>query len=202
MTALTRPDIAFTEGYGPQIFENMYAPTKSLAIWHRSLSEDLHSNANALCRKQFAFRSTFNPHEETESDRLRSELARETKMSARPIEDDLIELAQIFTKICNTDTTRIRLKTVSDNGCSLFHFDNVAMRLVITYRGAGTQWVYPEFAANARIQQRDYKGPLNEIDTGHVALFRGRKSNAGGMMLHRSPPLGGKKPPRLVGVID
>lgn len=76
------------------------------------------------------------------------------------------------------------------------------MRLVVTYRGSGTQWVASELSAVVAAQQKKFAGPINELKTGDVALFRVRQSDDGAMTLHRSPPLGDTALVRLVGVID
>ncbi len=190
------------EGDNAAVLARILDPSTSLAIWRRSLPETLQRAADAVCENALEHRSALQSFDQNEVERLRGALKRDAGASIAPIADDLIGLAKLFADICNAAPVRIRLETIADDGCRRFHFDNVAMRMVITYRGPGTQWVPPEFAANAYAQQMEYQGPIGEICGGDAGLFRGRQSNVASMTLHRSPPLPQGAPSRLVGVID
>ncbi len=190
------------EGPAPSSLASILSPSITLAIWRRDLGRTLMNAAEAACRGRMRFSSAFYPFEQTDVLRVHAELAEKTTKDIAPIADDLIGLAGLFAGICDGTRVRVRLETVADDGCSRFHFDNVAMRLVVTYRGPGTQWVSPAFAADAYGRQEKYKGPVNQMQTGDVAIFRGRKSNVVGMTLHRSPPRLANSPVRILGVVD
>ena len=119
-----------------------------------------------------------------------------------PVAEDLIALARRFAEARDAETVRVRFETLMDDACRKFHLDNVDMRLVVTYAGAGTQWIAPAHAAKAREQQTNYEGPINSIPAGDVAIFRGKKSNASNLILHRSPPLPSNAQTRVIAVID
>lgn len=190
------------ESATPRVLATILNPATTLAIWRRPLPPNVRLAAEAACERTPGYSSIFDPFNQIDADRVCADLEIETGEAIEPIAHDLVGLACLFVDICGVTPVRIRLETVEDDGCRRFHFDNVAMRLVVTYRGPGTQWVSPEYAAAAYAQQADYNGPLNEIDTGDVALFRGKRSNVLGMTLHRSPPKVDDACPRLVGVID
>ncbi|MEM8773110.1 MAG: DUF1826 domain-containing protein [Pseudomonadota bacterium] len=203
MTAALKTDIApSVEGETASVLSRILDPSTSLAIWRRALSRSLQDAAVDGCASVLQHASAFHSFGQTEVDCFYDALTRDAGASITPIAEDLVALAKVFADICGAVPVRVRVETIADNGCRRFHFDNVAMRLVVTYRGPGTQWVPPEFAANAYAQQTEYNGPINEIRTGDVALFRGRRSSVVGMTLHRSPPLLKNAPPRLIGVID
>lgn len=190
------------ESQNPGVLATISNPATTLAIWRRPLPSAVRFAAEAVCKTVLDYSSIFDPHNQADVDRVCADLEVETGAAISPIAYDLVGLACLFVDICDATPVRIRLETVEGDGCRRFHFDNVAMRLVVTYRGVGTQWVSPEYAAAAYAQQTDYNGPLNEIGAGDVALFRGKRSNVLGMTLHRSPPKVAASLPRLVGVID
>lgn len=86
---------------------------------------------------------------------------------------------------------RIRLEVVETDACRRFHADMVTVRLLVTLRGPGTQWI--EVTAPEAI---------GTVTTGAVALFKGRQLAPDPVVLHRSPPIAGTGAQRLVLVID
>ena len=197
---VTEADIAESEQ--PSALASVLEPSTPLAIWRRPLVATLRAAAEAVCAKPLAFSTNLNVLDAADAERFRAELIADAGAQSAPLADDLVALACVFMDACGTAPVRIRLETVEDGGCRRFHFDNVAMRLVVTYRGSGTQWVSPQFAAAAHAQQTAYNGPVNEMNAGDIAVFRGKKSGLDGMTLHRSPQLEEGAPPRLIAVID
>lgn len=108
--------------------------------------------------------------------------------AARCLEQDIIKLANIYSDIAKTDTVDIRLDAIQHDACWKFHLDQVALRMVTTYIGAGTQYVVAEHADEALRQQKAYSGPLKKIPEQAVAIFKGAHSRPGAGILHRSPP--------------
>ena len=189
-------------GQSPDIFLNAADPITTLAIWRRQLDEPLLEAAQVLSEKAFQVVTPLNPHSKDDQQRFKQELISATEHDCALLLDDLLDLSERYAKLSQTQNVRMRIETVEDGGCRRFHLDNVVMRLVVTYCGSGTQWVLPEFAAAAHAQQTNYAGPVNSVDTGDVAIFRGKKSGAENLIFHRSPPLKPGSPARLVAVID
>ncbi len=103
---------------------------------------------------------------------------------------------------------RVRIERVEDDGCRLFHVDRVALRLICTWLGTGTQWL-PEGAfhrgglgcgCNDHVQ--DWSA-LREVAREHVAVMKGEgyPGNAGHGLVHRSPPAT-RAHPRVLLAID
>lgn len=94
---------------------------------------------------------------------------------------DMLFLARVFAAITRRDRLRIRLDGVTDDACHRFHRDAVGLRLLCTYRGAGTQWTLcgPNCAA-------PHQAPACA-----VALLKGSAHDppAPPGCLHRSPPV-------------
>ena len=109
--------------------------------------------------------------------------------------DDIGALAQIVARVSGNPMVKIRLDVVRTDSCRKFHFDNIRLRLLCAYRGAGTEYgVAPRGETPERIER---------VPRGAAALFRGRRwpGEATGL-LHRSPPIAGTGETRLLLVID
>lgn len=95
---------------------------------------------------------------------------------------DMLWLARVFAAIAGRTRLRIRLEGVTDDSCRRFHLDAVGLRLLCTYRGAGTQWTMcgPDCAA-------PHQAPACA-----VALLKGSRHDPPPPpgCLHRSPPVG------------
>ena len=191
-----------TRGTQPEVLFQVAHPSPTLAIWHRTLTQDLETAAAAASVKTFEIVALLDPFCEKDCMRFSQQLTSIPKSLSKHLAKDLIVLSQYFAKASQAKSVRVRLETVADDGCSKFHLDNVTMRLVVTYAGPGTQWVPPAFALAARDRQENYTGPLNAIATGDVAIFRGKKSRCADLVFHRSPPLRAGDSTRVVAVID
>jgi hypothetical protein len=97
---------------------------------------------------------------------------------------DIAALAQIFATVAGVGAVRLRLESLNDDACRLFHVDAVRLRLLCTYAGAGTQW-------------RDVQGRVHRMARLQVGVFKGSRhpARAAGI-LHRSPPVGHLPPAR------
>lgn len=121
---------------------------------------------------------------------------------AQPLFADLVDLADRFCAIAGTDLVDIRLEALAHDGCWKFHYDNVPLRLIATYRGPGTQWVAPADSERALSEQRDYAGEVHDVPTHAAALFRGTATGAADAVVHRSPPIAKSGRSRLLLVLN
>ena len=110
---------------------------------------------------------------------------------------DIIRLAHLYADLAKSDQVDVRLEVIQHDACQKFHLDNVALRLVTTYMGDGTQYVVPEFSEQALQEQKAYTGPLESIPEQAVAIFKGARSVSGDGIVHRSPPIQRKNQTRL-----
>jgi hypothetical protein len=111
---------------------------------------------------------------------------------------DMLDLTQRFATIAQADRVDIRLDKLAHNACWKFHRDHVRLRLLATYRGPQTQIVPPSHSAWAMTAQRAYRGPLEELAPGTVALFKGTCAADDCGIVHRSPPIAGTGITRLL----
>ena len=111
---------------------------------------------------------------------------------------DIIDLVTSFANITLSKDVDVRLERVSGDACWKFHRDTVETRLVTTYRGPTTEWVRPAFSKQAIHEQKVFNGPLEHIEDGGVAIFKGSCSGPNSGIVHRSPPIAGTGLTRLL----
>lgn len=111
---------------------------------------------------------------------------------------DIGQLVDAYARVVGSARVDVRLEWVSHDACWKFHRDCVSARLLTTYLGPGTEWVPPGHGAEALALHRRYRGPLERLPTGAVALFRGSCAGDGAGIVHRSPPIAGTGVRRLL----
>ncbi|SNZ19055.1 DUF1826 domain-containing protein [Cohaesibacter gelatinilyticus] len=110
--------------------------------------------------------------------------------------DDVAQMAKLFGKVMKVERVKIRLDVADEVMCPRFHLDNVAARLLCTYRGQGTLYVVDAL--------RERPDCYNQVALGSVGLFRGKQwpSDEQCMLVHRSPEVPKGTGPRLLLVFD
>ncbi|HEY8067041.1 MAG TPA: DUF1826 domain-containing protein [Methylosinus sp.] len=113
--------------------------------------------------------------------------------------DDVMRLANFYREATRAGEIRVRLETIADDACRLFHVDFVRFRLVTTYRGPGTQWLAPRPGADPLAEEA-----VRRLERGWVAILRGEKAATAEApaLPHRSPPIAGTGVERLFLAID
>jgi len=134
----------------------------------------------------------------------------------RRLAEDIIALAGNFAALAQIRHARVRLTRVEDDCCALFHVDNLRLRMLCTYAGAGTQWLENGNVCRAQLgcQGRTIEAATQAIVLDHsgirtvpawqVAILKGRgwageEDNA---IVHRSSPVSDATHNRLVLCID
>lgn len=112
---------------------------------------------------------------------------------------DVAALAFRYRGIMDTDRVQVRLERITGDACRCFHADHVAVRLISTYVGRGTQWLDQESAAALK---KGGEVTPHQLGTGAVGLFKGRLLAPETAIVHRSPPIAGKGEERLLLVTD
>ena len=172
----------------------------NLVIWQRTLSPDLQEWISQVDPETLPdFRILVKPHEVKPALKV---LLDSCGLVASEIRhqwvEDISELGKVFSKIICSEDIDLRLSHITSDACWKFHKDFVEMRLITTYLGPSTQWVKPTNEQQAIQEQRDHKGPLEELNTGDVAIFKGRCSDGYEGIMHRSPLISGKGCHRLL----
>lgn len=116
----------------------------------------------------------------------------------RILVEDIEHLVSRFAIIARSDCVDIRLEAITHDACWKFHQDHVDVRLLTTYLGPATQWVRPAYNKDALLDQIQFAGPIENMGTSDVSIFKGNcEENCDGIV-HRSPPINGSGQTRLV----
>ncbi len=114
---------------------------------------------------------------------------------------DLQLLSEMLCCLMDCSAVGFRLKLLQQPMCPRFHTDHVALRLLVTYAGTGTEWLPQAPAAGSSDSSgRDSSAaaksanPAQQICTQQVALLKGSawQGNQQGAILHRSPAAAGR----------
>lgn len=171
-----------------------------LVIWRRSFSsgfKDWINNANANNLPDF--RILINPSDLRRAIEPLLDLCdlKANKMRGQLIED-INGLVIKFAEITQSNAVDVRLQGINNDSCWKFHRDVVQTRLLTTYRGPATEWVQKEHAEQAILDQLNFKGPIEKLGEGDVAIFKGSFTTPDQGIVHRSPSIAGKGITRLL----
>ena len=112
--------------------------------------------------------------------------------------DDIYNLASKFADINQCEDVDVRLQRINNDACWKFHRDVVKTRLLTTYRGPSTEWVQNAYAEQALLEQREYRGPLEQLGNCDVAIFKGSCNHQYRGIVHRSPAIKNTDITRLI----
>jgi hypothetical protein len=127
-----------------------------------------------------------------------------------PLVTDIAGCCERFVGITGAHTVRLFLKLIHDDACRKFHIDGYQYRLLCTYHGPGTQWVYNDNVNRKYLGEgendeiiKDWSA-IQQINTFDVAILKGELPHArnGKGIVHRSPPIEQYTERRLVLRID
>ncbi len=187
-----------SSGNAPTVLADIYQEDINIAIWQRTLNEQLkNAVADFLAAKpQFESSMIVSPHNvhavvgEASRGTVPTELA-----------ENVAELVDMFCYLFEIKCAGLRLATLNRAMCPRFHVDRVPCRLVTTYCGVATEWL-PHHAVNrSKLGSGNNGQPdsvsglfkkeddIQRLTCGDVALFKGERwvgnENAG--LVHRSP---------------
>lgn len=173
-------------------------PGTDLVIWQREIRQGIVAELATLvldALDDILFCSPTNTLDEA----LSNALAEANYPDVPDLHADIAMLARQQAALTSDNDIRIRLEIVETDACRKFHADYVKARTITTYLGSGTQWIEtttPDLAGCVD------GPPIRQIDTGAVAIFKGRLWEERPGILHRSPPIESSNEKRVVLVID
>lgn len=187
----------------PEVLLDILRAEVNLAIWQRDLPASLARASRPLCdAAPFAAVA-----EDTPDAVLDALVAKLPAAASLDLLIDIQRLAVLFAAIADTGgTVRVRLEGISGPACHRWHADAVGLRLLCTYRGAGTEWLPMAGGGAAARELQGSALPCGRavIATGAVAVLKGEgfPGNAGFGCIHRSPPAAPGERARLLLCID
>jgi hypothetical protein len=188
----------------PMVLFEALRPEVNLAIWHRPLpAEVTRPLASLMAHAPFCLTAEDTP--ERAVDALAAELP-----ALAPVDLllDIQRLAIVFATLIGRETVGMRLEAITGRACHRWHADAVGLRLLTTYRGAGTEWLAlggGRDTARALGEETALPpGVAQGLPAGAVALLKGEgyPGNAGWGCIHRSPPAARGPRARLLLCLD
>ena len=176
----------------PEILGKIYQPSLNVAIWQRVLDSVVASYSIFLLEQHASFRIQQIQNVSQLRSLLRNSLPDSNEKN--PFIEDIALVVDMFSLLFEADEVGLRLQCVSGAPCPAFHNDRIPCRLLLTYHGAGSQWMDESnldrnALATAESPCLD-ENNIHNIAAGHVALFKGEgwEGNEGNGWVHRSPP--------------
>jgi hypothetical protein len=190
-------------GDSPAILDRIGASGVGLCVWRRRAPSDIVQALDALASADLPSGRVLVRRRHVEP--AVAAMLESTRLAGASLERFLVEdiamLAACFARAAASDLIDVRLEAITHDACWKFHRDRSRLRLITTYRGAGTQ-IVPHANVDKALQvQRAYLGPIVQLPAFAVALFKGDQADEGGV-LHRSPPIAGTGITRLVLCLD
>lgn len=158
------------------VLTQLFQSDVNLVIWQRDLTQNIRSYVDTLT----AFSDLQLIAEPAELVAVLYQRLPEAEGKAEFIAD-LEMLSQMLTCLMDCSAVGVRLKRLEKAMCPRFHTDHIASRLIVTYKGPGTEWqIQPPHQSDQ---------PHQVIRTGDVALLKGSgwNGNKDGAIWHRSP---------------
>lgn len=190
----------------PDVLSDIYNDDITIAIWQRSLAENIDAYVQALLQspQKIALKLVATPHKlQQELQRVFPEIitANDNAFTHHDFLQNLNELLEMFSCLFDAPTIGLRINTLERSMCPRFHVDNVPVRLVTTYGGAGTQWLPAAYADCSKLGPKargvldEHSGiicnaqAIQQLKAGDVALLKGEnwEGNEGRGLIHRSP---------------
>lgn len=115
---------------------------------------------------------------------------------------DITRCASRLGDMAGTGGLSVRLEKTVDQTCPRFHVDSVAMRLLCTYCGQGTEWTDPNTAYSVNFGDVFDEMLIHQVPPEAIVIYGGANASAGLCPLwHRSPAVAGGET-RLLLCID
>ena len=177
------------QGGEAEILGKIYQRDCRIAVWRRQLSQGIKTYVCGLDGSNTmlagaGLRMVLQPKE------LMAEL--EKILPDGPGRDELLadiqQLLEMFCCLFDLTSAGIRLRLLQHAMCPKFHVDQIPCRLVVSYRGPGTQWLDAWEDSLADLSG-NIRHAYQQLMEGDVALLKGdgwENSPCGGL-IHRSP---------------
>ncbi|CAM3637970.1 hypothetical protein CCOS865_00156 [Pseudomonas reidholzensis] len=190
--APTVVDIFQVLGESPQVLTEVLQDGVNLAVWQRRLPAQLEDFSTVLLSLgQLLSDERVIEVDEQETPVLPGLLPGAADLHGyESFVADVSWLVAAYTCLVGARRVGLRLRVLEGAMCPRFHVDKVALRLLTTYSGAGSEWLKEGDVDRLRLQQ--VQPPVDKVQrlqAGDVAVLKGERwlGNEGAGVVHRSP---------------
>lgn len=177
------------EGLSPLVFSTIWEPQVRMAVWNRPSPSvgDVQGQTLVAAFDGVGMATSAEP--------------------SQWLSEDLNRLGEIFSAVSGSAFWKARYETVRERECPRFHQDAVTVRLITTYAGPGTEWLFAsECGDDPDARRHETRERVRTLFPGDVAIMKGSARGWEAwpdfpVLLHRSPPAS-PAAPRQVLTID
>ncbi len=183
-------------GVQPQVLGEVLRDEINLAVWQRPLPTPVAAFAAQLLARHglLAWSGVLDIQDESAEPDLGDLLAGYAALPGQAaFLADVRWLVSAFACLLGARSVGLRLRVLDQAMCPRFHVDQVAVRLITSYAGVGSEWLREGAMARGRLgdpaaEPRD-SALIECAAAGQVLLAKGEKwsGNLGGGLIHRSP---------------
>tara|TARA_R110001583_G_scaffold195291_1_gene371525 strand:+ start:11287 stop:11991 length:705 start_codon:yes stop_codon:yes gene_type:complete len=191
--------ICANESDKPEVFTDIYRDDTNIAIWQRTLSDELALAADEVLKSGARVKIAEAVTAKSVHSTLCNALGDTT--AVRMLSDDITLLVDMFCCLFDLKEVGLRLTALDRAMCPRFHFDRIPCRLVTTYHGVATEWLPHQLVDRSKLgagnqgksdEQSglfDSTDDIRQLSEGDVALLKGEfwHDNEGAGLVHRSP---------------
>ena len=201
----TEKNMNKTESFDPLILTTIYQDDINIPIWKRSLDDKMIVAAKNYISTTIYRELSLSLNLKDAETTLNKYLANFKYKDY--FSNDIVILVDMFCCLFDLNKVGLRLSILKNAMCPRFHVDKVPCRLVTTYLGKGTEWLYNS-NVNRKILGHAEQDVLNkhimQCNTGDVALLKGEEweGNTDCGLVHRSPAIKNNMENRLILTLD
>ncbi|MEY8714838.1 DUF1826 domain-containing protein [Francisella philomiragia] len=175
------------------VLSDIYDDNINISIWQRNISENLAIAAKNYIRESS---STHTLPIIVKPLDVKEQLTKQ--LPNFPLRnyliEDITEIIDMFCYLFDLEQAGLRLAIIDKAMCPRFHVDHVPCRLITTYSGTGSEWLYNEEVDRNLLGKVDNpflnkNTNIQKLNTGDIALLKGESwiGNSGSGIVHRSP---------------
>lgn len=183
----------------PEVLTQIFEPQINMACYQRELATGVISYGHELIEhnRQFNIRCVINA--ESILKNLNSVMPDLTHKQA--FVEDLGLLVDMYACLFDLEEVGLRLQVLDRAMCPRFHTDKLGCRLVTTYQGQGSEWLFDEVIDRSKLGAGNgglsddlsglyqHSSDIQQASIGDVLLLKGDGwfGNDGAGIVHRSP---------------
>ncbi len=186
-------------GDDAMIFTEIFREEANIAIWKRTLSDEVKHAVSQILRAKPCFKLVKSISPNQVLSELYGTLGKSPSVNI--LGNNISELVEMYCCLFDLNKVGLRLTALSQPMCPRFHVDHIPCRLVTTYQGLGTEWLLhnaidrSKLGGGSRGLPDEHSGlfmrlrDIQRLQVGDVALLKGEQwsGNQSGGLVHRSP---------------
>lgn len=184
----------------PDILSDIYREDINIAIWQRDLSNTLKAAVADVLNYNSNYQTAMSVSPQSVISSLKDSFG---SFDHPALRENIAELVDMFCCLFDLKRAGLRLVVLDKAMCPKFHVDRVPCRLVSTFQGEATEWLYHQDVDRTKLGSASHGLPdhesglfqepeqIQKLKCGDVALLKGEiwQDNDKAGLVHRSPSL-------------